>query len=85
MAMMDSGRRGLGPDEIPPVFYFILFFMVAFCVAALLVNYIHRPKNNDGSDVVGVYEQMVRSRVKGRTPYIANYLDKKKSSDEDRA
>ena len=83
MAMMGSGRRGLQPDEIPPNFYLIMILVGVFCAVALLINFIRRSDNPDKPGVVDVYEQMVRARVKGRAPYIANYLDKKKKEAEE--
>jgi len=82
MAIMGSGRRGLQPDEIPPIFYFIMFFVVAFCAIALLLNFIHRKDSRTQTGVVDIYENMVRSRVQNRTPYIAKYLEKKRADEE---
>ena len=82
--MMGSGSRRMSPDEIPPIFYFIMFFMVLICILALVINFIRHPKNKNEPGVVDVYSKMVQARVKGRTGYISNYLDKQKKKENEK-
>ena len=83
MPMMGS-RRGMQPDQIPPIFYILMFLPVLICALALLINFFHRSQDQKDRGVVDAYEKIVQSRVKGRTRYISDYLDKKNKEDEEK-
>ena len=84
MPMMGSGRRGMQPDQIPPIFYILIFLPVLICALALLINFFHRSKDQKDRGVVDAYEKIVQSRVKSRSRYVADYLDKKNKEAEEK-
>ena len=64
MAMMGSGRRGLMPDEIPPIAYLILALVILICLAAVLINYLQ--KDREGPGVMDAYQKIITSRSRSR-------------------
>ena len=66
MPMMGSGQRGLQPDEIPPIFYIILFLPILICVLALLINYFRHSDNDKNAGVVTAYKKIVTTRARNR-------------------
>ena len=66
MPMMGSGRRGLQPDEIPPIFWVVILMPILIAILALTINFLHHSQSAKDRGVVDAYKKIMTQRMRSR-------------------